>query len=323
MNIAATNLNLFVAFQALFEERNVTRAAQRSGVTQPAMSNSLAQLRRLFDDPLFRRTARGLDPTPRAIELADPVRQGLRLLGSTLEPPSFNPRLSDRTFVIAASDYAEFVLLPHLMQKLHRDAPKVSLQIIPWGFLQVPPLLARGDADLMLGFYNGLPKHHVEEELFDEDYVCIVRRNHPRVNKRLSLKTYLDLEHVLVSQVKNSLGSVDRALAARGLERRIAARVSHTLMVPTLIARTDLVAAVSRRIADAFAEPLGLQTFNPPLPLPRGTVGQVWHEQVDTDPGHRWLRGVVRMVAQTMDRGLHIERNARKETEFPPRRTQR
>ena len=300
MNIAATNLNLLVAFEALFEERNVTRAALRVGVTQPAMSNNLAQLRRLFDDPLFRRTARGLEPTPRAIELADPLRQGLRLIGSTLEPRSFDPRQSERTFVIAASDYAEFLLMPQLMRKLTQDAPKVSIQIIPWGLLEVPPFLARGEADLMIGFYNGLPKHHLQDELFDEEYVCIVRRNHPLVNKRLSLKTYLALEHVLVSQVKGSQGSVDRALAEQGLERRIAARVSHTLMVPTLIARTDLVAAVSRRIADAFAAPLRLRTFAPPLPLPRSTVGQVWHEQADTDPAHRWLRGVVREVAQRL-----------------------
>jgi DNA-binding transcriptional LysR family regulator len=158
---------------------------------------------------------------------------------------------------------------------------------------EVPPLLARGEADLMIGFYDAVPGRHRHELLFREVYTCIVRRGHPRVRRTLSLATWLELTHVLVSQRAESPGSVDRALTARGLERTVGVRVSHFLMVPPLVAKTDMVAAVSRRIAQAFSRPLGLATFEPPLPLPAARVGQVWHEQMDADPGHRWLRELV------------------------------
>jgi DNA-binding transcriptional LysR family regulator len=127
-----------------------------------------------------------------------------------------------------------------------------------------------------------------------------VRKGHPTVRKALTLAAYLELGHVLVSQRADSPGSVDRALEARGKRRRVAARVSHFLMVPVLVARTDLVAALSRRVAAPFARPLGLQVLAPPLPLPRGRIGHVWHEQADKDPGHRWFRALVKTVGSTL-----------------------
>jgi DNA-binding transcriptional LysR family regulator len=297
VNIASINLNLLVAFEALVDERSVTRAARRTGVTQPAMSHSLAQLRALFDDPLFRRTSRGLDPTPRALELAEPVRQGLSRIRDAFTDRTFHPRTANRTFAIAASDYVELVLLPPLLGLLEREAPGVRVAMLPWGLHEVPAALARAEADLMIGFYSELPPHHAQSLLFDERYVCIVRKEHPRVGKALTLKRYLELEHVLVSERPGSPGSVDVALAARGLSRRVGARVSHFSMVPMLVSRTDLVAAVSRRVAEPFARPLGLRLLPPPLPLPRGRVGMVWHEQMTNDPGHRWLRGAIDRVA--------------------------
>jgi DNA-binding transcriptional LysR family regulator len=300
VNVASVNLNLLVALEALLDERSVTRAAKRVGVTQPAMSNTLAQLRALFDDPLFRRTSAGLEPTPRALEVAEPVRSGLRSLRSALAAPGFDPRRSTRTFVVAASDYVELVLWPPLLAVLAREAPGVTLEVRPWGRHEVPPLLARGEADLMIGYFDDVPARHASQRLFREDYVCIVRKKHPRVSAKLTMAKYLELGHVLVSQVGGSVGSVDRALAAQGKSRRIAARVSHFLMVPTLVARTDLVAALSRRVAAAFAGPLKLQVLKPPVDLPTSIVGQAWHEQMENDPGHRWLRGVIARVASTL-----------------------
>jgi len=300
VNVSSVNLNLLVALEALLEERSVTRAAQRTGVTQPAMSNTLAQLRALFDDPLFRRGAHGLEPTPRALALAEPVRQGLRLLGTALVTPSFDAGSAERTFVIAASDYVEFVLMPPLMRRLARDAPGVRIEIRPWGLHEVPPSLARAEADLMIGFYEEVPRRHRQKLLFDEDYTCIVRKDHPRVGRKLTFDLYLELEHVLVSQRSDSPGSVDRALAAKGKRRRVAARVSHFLMVPMLVARTDLVAAISRRVAEPLARPLGLKMLAPPISLPRGRIGQVWHEQMEGDPGQRWFRALIESVCATL-----------------------
>jgi DNA-binding transcriptional LysR family regulator len=300
VDIRSVNLNLLVAFDALVEERSVTRAARRVGVTQPALSASLAQLRNLFDDPLFRRASHGLEPTPRALELAAPVRQGLRLLGSALTPPAFDPKTAQKTFVIAASDYVEFVLLPPLLRRIAVDSPGVVLEIKPWGLHEVPALLARGEADLMIGFFDEVPPRHVSEPLFEEEYVIIARRDHPKLGRRMTLARYLECGHVLVSQRSGSVGSVDRALSALGKSRQVAMRVSHFLMVPMLVARTDLVAALSRRVAEPFAKPLRLHTFAPPLALPKSRIGHVWHEQMDADPGHRWLRAQIESVAAAL-----------------------
>src|SRR4051812_40055494 len=179
MNIGAVNLNLLVAFDALFEELSVTRAARRAGVTQPAMSNTLSQLRALFGDALFVRHRTGLTPTARAKELAEPIRKGLGLLQGALTGRGFDPATSQRRFVIATSDYVELVLLPALLRRLRKHAPHVRLQLRPWGLHEAPPELARGEVDLMLGFYDKLPAHHYEQPLFDDEYVCVVRRHHP------------------------------------------------------------------------------------------------------------------------------------------------
>ena len=300
MNIGAVNLNLLVAFDALFEELSVTRAARRAGVTQPAMSNTLAQLRSLFGDALFVRHRTGLTPTARAKELAEPIRKGLGLLQGALTGHGFDPATSQRRFVIATSDYVELVLLPALLRRLSKLAPQVRLQLRPWGLHEAPPELARGEVDLMLGFYDKLPPHHYEQPLFDDEYVCVVRRRHPTVKTKLTLAHYLELSHVLVSARSDSLGSVDRALLAQGKKRHIGARVSHFLTVPVLVAQTDFVAALDRRVAEVFARPLGLKLFPPPLKLPKGTIGQVWHEQQHTDAGQRWLRAQVAEVAAAL-----------------------
>ncbi|HYQ15317.1 MAG TPA: LysR family transcriptional regulator [Polyangiaceae bacterium] len=300
MNINAVNLNLLVAFDALFEELSVTAAARRAGVTQPAMSNTLAQLRALFGDPLFLRHRTGLTPTARAKQLAEPIRSGLRLLQGALVGQSFDAATSKRRFVIAASDYVELVLLPSLLRRLQERAPGVRLQLRPWGLHEAPPELARGEVDLMLGFYDKLPPHHHEQALFADEYVCVVRRRHPTVKNKLTLAQYLQLSHVLVSSRADSPGSVDRALAALGKQRTVGARVSHFLTVPVLVSRTDFVAALDRRVAEVFASPLGLKLFPPPLKLPKGTIGQVWHDQQDGDPGQRWLRELIADVASEL-----------------------
>jgi len=293
VDIRTVNLNLLAAFDALLEQRNVTRAAGKMGVTQSAMSSSLAQLRILFEDPLFRRTPRGIEPTARALELGEPIRRGLGFFDRALAPRSFDPRTETRSFVLATSDYVEFVLLPPLLKRMAREAPGVRLEVRPWGLHQVPKSLASGEVDLMIGFYGELPAHHAETLLFDERYLCIARKGHPGLGRKPTLESWLAQKHVLVSQQGDSPGTVDRALAARGLQRTIGARVSHFLLVPTLVAKTDLVAAVNARVATVFAESLELRVFAPPLPLPRGRIGQVWHEQLEHDPGQRWLRRLI------------------------------
>ena len=292
------NLNLLLVLDALNREQNVTRAAKRLGLTQSAVSNALAQLRLALGDPLFVRARRGVVPTERAQELAGPVRQALAIVDTALEGTgAFDPQKSTRSFVIAASDYTEYVVLPALLRHLEREAPGVRIEVRSWGYHEVPASLEAGEVDLMLGYYGALPPGHHEQPLFQEEYVCIVRKGHPTVRGRLTLKRYLALGHVLVTQRPGSIGSVDTALGRMGLSRRIGARVSHFLMVPQLVAETDLVAALSRRIAEPALKALSLSLHAPPLELPKSSVGQVWHERTHDDAANRWLRGVMAQIA--------------------------
>jgi DNA-binding transcriptional LysR family regulator len=190
------------------------------------------------------------------------------------------------------------VLLPRLLARLSREAPRVNLLLRPWPYHRTPPSLELGEADLWLGFYADVPPGHRQQKLFGDEFVCIVRRDHPQVGKKLTMKTYLALRHILVSAEVASPGVADNALAARGLSRTIGLRLSHFLMVPSVVAVTDLVAAVSRRVAEPFAKTLPLRIFPPPLKLPRGTVGQVWHERTHASPSHAWLRGVIAELCQ-------------------------
>lgn len=297
MDLRAVNLNLLAAFATLYDARSVTRAARRAGVTQSAMSNSLAQLRRLFDDPLFLRTARGIEPTPRADALAAPIRRGLLAFSEALMTPSFDPRTAERTFAVATSDYVELVLIPIVLRLLAEEAPGIRIEVRPWGLHEVPPLLATGEADLMIGYYDRVPPNHRDSILFEERYVCVLRQGHPRVKRRLTLAAWTSIPHVLVSQKAGTTGSVDRALRAVGRSRTIGARVSHFLLVPPLVARTDMVAAIGERVALAFAEPFGLRVFEAPIALPVGRVGMVHHVERETDPAHRYLREVVARAA--------------------------
>jgi DNA-binding transcriptional LysR family regulator len=299
MTITGTNLNLLTSFDALYAERSVSRAARQVGLTQSAMSAALKQLRGVFADPLFVRQAHGMLPTPRAHEVAAHVREALAALGRALAPPRFVPAEATRAFTIATSDYVELVLLPEVLARLSVAAPGVRLHVKPWSHHRVPEELARGGFDAMIGFYGKVPPHHRDAALFEERFVCVVRDGHPRVGRTLTLPTYAALGHVVVSQEATPT-SVDRALAAAGLRRDVVLRVSHFSSVPAIIARTDHVAALSERVARRFARTAKLRILPHPLRMPPDRIGMVWHEGVDADPGHAWLRARFLEAAQAV-----------------------
>jgi DNA-binding transcriptional LysR family regulator len=286
VNIASVNLNLLVALDALLAERHVTRAARRIGITQSAMSNALARLRVLFDDPLFLRSPRGIVPTPRALALGPLVRDGLSRLETALGEPAFDPETEERTFVIAASDFVQLVVLPRLLARVGRLAPRVRLEIRAWGRHVVPAELAGGEVDVALGYFDRVPAQHRHHVLFEEPYAVIVRRGHPLVGKKLTAKTWAAIPHVVVGEERGPT-QVDRALARVGLERTVALRVPQFLVVPAIVAASDLSAAIDRRVA--LAANLPLRIFEPPVPLPRGRVAMVWHERTARDPALAWL----------------------------------
>jgi DNA-binding transcriptional LysR family regulator len=300
VNIGALNLNLLVVLDALLVDRHVSRASTRLGLSQPAVSNALAQLRDVFSDPLLVRSGGRMVPTERALSLAGPVHAALGQLSAALDAPVFDPGRVQRSFVIATTDFVDFVLLPKLLARINREAPGVRLQIREWSQHRVPPTLETGEIDLMIGFYPDVPAGHRDERLFPDEFVCIVRKDHPKVGRKLDLKTYTKLEHVLVTAEAAGPGVVDTVLAKRGMSRTVGLRMSHFLMVPAVVAATDYVAAVSRRVAEPYAAHLPLRILPAPLRLPRGSVGQVWHERTHSSAAHAWLRALIHQIGTTV-----------------------
>jgi DNA-binding transcriptional LysR family regulator len=302
MNISSLNLNLLPVLDALLSERGVSRAGARLGLSQPAVSNALAQLRALLHDPLFVRKGGGMAPTERALALAGPLRAALLALEQGLEPSAgFEPAIAERDFTIVTNDFVAFAMLPGLLARLQREAPRVRLQVRAWQEHVVPPDLARGDADLVLGFNRGLPAGHHAAPLFHDRFVFVARKGHPLVRGKITLAMYTKLAHVLVSHEPNARGVVDDVLALRGLTRNVALRVSHFLLVPPIVAATDCVAALSEIVARSAAPTLPLQLLKMPLDVPGATVQMMWHARTDASKAHAWLRGLVQDVGRGID----------------------
>jgi DNA-binding transcriptional LysR family regulator len=301
MNISALNLNLMPVLDALLTERSVSRAGARLGLSQPAVSNALAQLREILKDPLLVRRGTGMVPTERALALGGPLRAALLALEQGLEPPAaFDPATAERSFTIMTNDFVAFAMLPRLLPSLQHAAPRIRLQVRAWQEHTIPAELARGDADLMLGFNRGLPAGHHATPLFDDRFVFVARKGHPAVRGKITLATYTKLDHIIVSHQPNARGVVDDALAQRGLSRNVALRLSHFLLVPPIVATTDYVAALSEIVARPVAESLRLQLLKMPIEAGGATVEMVWHERTAASMAHAWLRAEVERVGKTI-----------------------
>jgi len=301
MNIAAADLNLLVAFDALLEERSVTRAARRIGLSQPAMSAALGRLRAMLEDPLFQRTGRGVEPTPRALELAVPVRAGLAQLRRALEGDSaFEPGSSERTFRLAMTDYAEWLLLGPLMAALGREAPGVQLQVRRLDRLFAVPEgeLRTGAGDLAIGFFpdaRTLQEGTIEETLFEEWNVVIARKGR---GGRMSLDAFAASRHAAIIYRPEPWGLIDQELAARGKRRKLRLAAPHFLTVLEAVAESDLIAVVPERLARRYRKALRLEVMPVPFPMPAFHTRMAWHQQAGDDPAQRWLRGQVAAAAQ-------------------------
>jgi DNA-binding transcriptional LysR family regulator len=298
--LKAVDLNLVLALDALLAERHVTRAAARLGVSQSAASHALGRLRALFDDPLLVRGPRGtMMPTPRAEVLAPAVHRVLVELAAVLRgDAAFDPATARRTFRIGASDYVELVLLPRLLERLGRIAPGVDLWVHSFTD-HGDDALTSGVLDVVLGPPRGSarPAGSYEKVLFDETFTCIVRAGHPLADARMTLARYCAAPHLLVAPRGTPGSVVDDALAAAGKSRRIAAAIPHFLVVPYVIAGSDLVATLASRVAAMFSETLGLVCMPPPLAIPKFQIALAWHERSHHDAPHRWFRDQLIAVA--------------------------
>lgn len=299
VNLAAIDLNLLVVFDALMAERHVTKAGERLGLSQPATSNALARLRKLVDDPLFVRTAGGLQPTPRAIALAGYIQPALEQMQAALfGKDEFNPAKSERVFSLGMSDYVEFILLPKLMEKFQAIAPKASVQIRSGNRQKLLSLLDAGEIDMAIGVFSEKVVWHEEQFLFQENYVCICRSQHLQIQQSLSPEEYLAASHLLVSLNEDRVGRVDEILARRNLTRNIALSIPHFLVAPFILAQTDLIATLGERVARAFARSQNLKIFPLPFAVDGFSVFMRWHQSNQNHPAHVWLRAIVTEVSR-------------------------
>ncbi|HET9953244.1 MAG TPA: LysR family transcriptional regulator [Polyangiaceae bacterium] len=291
MNLAAIDTNLVIALHALLKERNVTRAAKRLGLGQSATSHALARLRRLFGDALLVKAGRELVLTDRAEALLGPCTNAVAELERLFtEPSPFEPRSARRKFRIASTDNLEAYVLPRLTAILAKEAPGVELHFFQLTTDWISGL-KQDEFDLKLGRSYPIPSGLRSEELFRDRLVCVARRGHP-MGRRISLRQYAALSHIVVAPGRPERSFMDEALAAAGLERRVALVVPHFLPALFAVAASDYVVTVPSRLMGV--SPLRLRSVPLPVRAAEYALTQVWSDRHDADPGHRWLRQTIR-----------------------------
>lgn len=294
------DLDLLRAFDHLMRERHLTRAARRAGLSQPAMSRALGRLRTTFSDPLFVRTARGMVPTPRAEGLAPDVRALLDAARTLVQPPGFDPATLERTFTIASSDFLDASLLPRLSVTLEASAPNVSVATRPIA-ADTNDLIVNGQLDLIVGMRANIPADCIAVHLFDDGFVCLARKGHPRIGKSLTLKRFTDLHHVLIAPRGDPGGTVDRALERLGLRRQVMIRTASFLAAPLITAGSDLILTGPSRVLLPMAQAFDLVVLRPPVELSRFAIYLGWHPRVQQDPAHTWFRQACREAIRERD----------------------
>jgi len=291
MNLNDTDLNLFIAFDVIYKEKNLTKAGEVLGITQPAVSNALSRLRALFDDELFVRTSKGMVPTAVAQNISEDIKEGLNLFRNTISDSStFTPKTARTTFKISMGDTSSYRLLPKLFKSLGKKAPEIDFISYLTPRRDTPRELAAGNIDFSID-----PPIHTESalkhsKLFEDKYVVMVRKDHPMASKRkITLDDYLSLSHILISERSTGMGHVDISLFKLGLTRRIALRAQHLLLAPHILETTDLALTSTK----SFAKSNNLKTFELPFQVEPLVLHLYWHETKENDSGNKWIRELI------------------------------
>jgi DNA-binding transcriptional LysR family regulator len=299
MNWGAFDLNLLIVFDAVMQDRSVTRAGSRIGLSQPAMSHALNRLRHMLKDDLFVRTPDGMVPTPRAEMLAQPLRSALSEMQLALEPVAFDPAKADRHFTLAVNNYAAVVLAPPLVAAVTAAAPSVRLDLRPSGTLDLFQQMDRGDLDLVLGRDDDPVERFARTDLLEDPFVMVMRRGHPAIRRKLSPAAFAALPHLEISSSGEDTGFIDRWLAKNGCQRHIALRTPY-LSAASVLVQSDFVATLSRRIAQEFVRNHPLEIRQPPYESPRIRTTMLWHRRLDRHPAHHWLREIILSLAKSL-----------------------
>ena len=280
-----------LALAVLLLDRSVSVSAEKLGVTQPAVSNALKRLRALLQDELFLRTSRGMEPTPYALHLAEPVAYALNALQAAFSKrDSFDPATSTRRFQLAMTDIGEMYFMPPLMQALSERAPQVSIGTQRPNSGKLQDDMASGQVDLALGLLPDLKAGFFQRRLFRHKYVCVFRQGHPVAKSPMSLKQFRELSHVGVVAANTGHGEIDGLLERAGIQRKMRLTVPHFIAVGHILQSTDLIATLPERFAERCRQPFGLVTSPHPAKLPDIAINLFWHAKFNRDPGNMWLR---------------------------------
>jgi DNA-binding transcriptional LysR family regulator len=284
--MGAIDLNLLVVFDAVMQERNVTRAGRRLGLSQPAMSHALTRLRHMLKDDLFVRTPKGMVPTPRAEQLALPVRAALDGLQHSLEPSQFDPSIATRNFRVAVDEYAAVVLVGALTARITKAAPGMTLEFRSSGNLDIPNVLDRGELDLAIGAFVDQGERFSHQPLLQDEFVLVMRKNHPAaIDSNLSIENFAALPHLEIASIHYATDFVDQALARRKLTRRIALRAPVLSAVRILLA-SDMVSIFRRRTAEELTRYRPLVIRPLPHSSPIMETAMIWPRRLNNHDRH-------------------------------------
>ena len=293
MDLREMDLNLLVVFNQLLLDRSVSAAAEKLGMTQPAVSNALKRLRVVLKDELFLRTSRGMEPTPYALHLAEPVIYALNALQTALTTrDSFDPATSTRNFQLAMTDIGEMYFMPPLMGALARAAPHVRVSTVRPNTGNLKEEMESGTVDLALGLLPNLQTGFFQRRLFRHKYVCVFRKGHPLAKVPMTLKQFTELDHVGVVAANTGHGEVDGLLERAGIQRRMRLVVPHFIAVGHILQSTDLIATLPERFAQRCETPFGLVTSPHPASLPDIAINLFWHAKFNRDPANLWMRQI-------------------------------
>jgi DNA-binding transcriptional LysR family regulator len=291
MNLRDIDLNLLVIFYQLLIDRRVSTTADKLGLSQPAISNSLKRLRTLLKDELFVRTARGMEPTPYALHLIEPIGYALSTLQNALnQRDSFDPATSERTFTLGVTDIGEIYFMPTLMAMLSNEAPNIKISTLRHNTGHLSDDMAAGNVDIAIGLLPSLTTGFFQRRLFKQRYVCLFRQGHPTARNPISLAQYKSLPHVGVTSTNTGHSEVDEWMTRKGISRDIHLHVPHFVAVGHILQSSDLIATVPERFAQKCSGPFQLETSPLPFKLPEIAINLFWHAKYNREPANMWLR---------------------------------
>lgn len=291
------DLNLLSVFQEVYRERQISSAARKLGLSQSAVSNALARLRRSFGDELFVRTASGMQPTPLATQMAEPIGVAMAQVALALNQRSrFDPATSSRRFVLAMTDVGEIYFMPTLIERCKLLAPLVEISSMRAGSLALKEEMEGGRVDLAVGPFEDISEALYQRQLFRQPYVTMMRKGHPLAKGEMTLARFVKAEHMLVDANESPYDRINALLARAGVGPSVRFRVPHFTAVPYMVSTSDLVVTVPQKLAERAALPFGLEWIVPPLELPTLQTNVFWHRRYNQDPGNQWLRGLLAEV---------------------------